>query len=217
MSVWDSLMTLALTGLKLYAFTFLRHKPWSQIFVLYSQLLWLNKQIFLTNMFPLTSYYDENNCLSVSVVLCLSVPCQHRGEAAPLQHPHQAAWGSETGPIWWWDGIRRIIAYTPTDTQTHFISRSLFPLFQKRRRAGMMRVTLSPGRYWSTSLSSSSTPRLRGRPGPRRKRASSDPRSVRLARGHKSHRNIIARMGSLCLVWGHRSYLCPGLSENTFA
>lgn len=201
-------MTLALTGLKLYAFAFWRHKPWSQIFVLYSQLLWLNKQISLTKMFPLTSYFDENNCLSVSV----SVPCQHRGEAAPLQHPHQAAWGSETGPIWWWDGIRCIIAYT--HTQTHSISQflSLFPLFQKRRRAGTMRVTLSPGRYWSTSLSSSSTPRLRGRPGPRRKRASSDPRSVRLARGHKSHRNIIARMGMSALViiflWREQPWVC---------
>lgn len=126
MSVWDSLMMLALTGLKLYAFAFWRHKPWSQIFVLYSQLLWLNKQISLTKMFPLTSYFDENNCLSVSV----SVPCQHRGEAAPLQHPHQAAWGSETGPIWWWDGIRRNTAYTHTDTLSR--NPSLFSLSFRR-------------------------------------------------------------------------------------
>lgn len=99
-------------------------------------------------------------------------------------------------------------------THRHTISQSLslFPLFQKRRRAGTMRVTLSPGRYWSTSLSSSSTPRLRGRPGPRRKRASSDPRSVRLARGHKSHRNIIARMGMSALViiflWREQPWVC---------
>lgn len=113
-----------------------------------------------------------------------------------------------------YDGEMGSDAILHTHTQTHSISQSLslFPLFQKRRRAGTMRVTLSPGRYWSTSLSSSSTPRLRGRPGPRRKRASSDPRSVRLARGHKSHRNIIARMGMSALViiflWREQPWVC---------
>lgn len=163
-------------------------------------------------MFPLTSYYDENNCLSVSVVLCL---CQfHASIEGKLPHCNTRIKLPEAQRQDPYDGEMGSDAILHTHTQTHSISQSLslFPLFQKRRRAGTMRVTLSPGRYWSTSLSSSSTPRLRGRPGPRRKRASSDPRSVRLARGHKSHRNIIARMGMSALViiflWREQPWVC---------
>lgn len=105
-------------------------------------------------------------------LVALAVLCPDRGETTGLQHPCQAAWGRKTGPLQWrW--VRR-----HTNTHPHEYKHSVWIcswsfFVSQRMKVKRTRLASSHGMCWSVSLSWSSTPIPRRKPG-RRRRARCD-------------------------------------------
>lgn len=86
-------------------------------------------------MFPLTSYFDENNCLSVSVVLCL---CQfHASIEGKLPHCNTRIKLPEAQRQDPYDGEMGSDAILHTHTQTHYLAIPLsFPSLSEEEESG---------------------------------------------------------------------------------